>query len=56
MSFCDVYVYRTHTPAQFNMCNGTYLGDHRTPARFRPDPGIKKIALDPAESSAIDGV
>lgn len=36
------------------MCNGTYLAGPRAPDRYRPDLGIKKIALDPAESSAID--
>ncbi|GAA0296571.1 hypothetical protein GCM10010302_39100 [Streptomyces polychromogenes] len=46
MSFWDSHIYRSPTHPRFNMCNGTY----------RPDPSRdKKIALDPAESSAIDG-
>ncbi|GHB64889.1 hypothetical protein GCM10010347_38490 [Streptomyces cirratus] len=58
MSFWGSHFYRTHMPTQFNMCNGTCEAGSRERRRYgAPDahlPGIKKIALDPAESSAIE--
>lgn len=47
MSFWEPHIYRIPTRGRFNMCNGTHTADL--------GPGTKKIALDPAESSATDG-
>lgn len=54
MSFWDSYFYRMPTLARFNMCNGTHPSAGSAPTPADPDLGIKKIALDPAESSAIE--
>lgn len=54
MSFWDAHIYGTHTRSRFNMCNGTPLAGAPHQPDSSPSPGTKKIALDPAESSAIE--
>lgn len=67
MSFRNGGTYPPHTTGQFNMCNCTPPGGPAQPIRqpspesdkdahehrTGPGPAHKKIALDPAESSAI---